>query len=367
MTEIINQTSGDVASTNENKKQHILIIILLSLLSGLIAKLPFILNVREDFYYSRNIGFIVFTGLIIYFSWFINKSIKKTITSLILLIITCIYINLSPDLDQSDTVIIVRFHTIIFLIGILTYAYTSKNNIKTSISLIKYLSDLFIMQGILLFFGAVLSAITIGLFELIGLNITEFYIQNIALWGLSALPMVSTYIISTNQNLVSKISPLIAKIFSPLVLLMLSIYLFTILYIGKDPYRDREFLFIFNIVIAGVLCLIFFSVNESEKSKFSNWVLFLLSSITIILTVIALSAIIYRINEWGFTANRTTLLGSNILMLINLILVNIKLFKSLNMKNSEDEMVTKMIIDYLPVYYIWALIVMIFFPLIFGY
>ncbi|WP_439882026.1 hypothetical protein ACSX1A_02465 [Pontibacter sp. MBLB2868] len=51
-----------------------------------------------------------------------------------------------------------------------------------------------------------------------------------------------------HPDLVNKVSPVIARIFSPLVLVMLVIYLFAILYSGKNPYSDREFLIIFNLL-----------------------------------------------------------------------------------------------------------------------
>jgi hypothetical protein len=44
--------------------------------------------------------------------------------------------------------------------------------------------------------------------------------------GLAAVPLVATFLTQTNPQLVSKVSPVIARIFSPIVLVMLVIYLF---------------------------------------------------------------------------------------------------------------------------------------------
>jgi hypothetical protein len=169
--------------------------------------------------------------------------------------------------------------------------------------------------------------------------------------------------------LVGKVSPVIAKIFSPLVLVMLVIYLAAVIYSGKDPYNDREFLLIFNALLIGVMAIIFFSVAETAntiKTKPEVWVLFLLSVLTVVVNGIALSAILFRISEWGITPNRAAVLGGNVLILINLLLVTAQLFRVLAGKT--DLMgVKKVIAFYLPVYCLWAAIVTFLFPYLFGF
>jgi len=137
---------------------------------------------------------------------------------------------------------------------------------------------------------------------------------------------------------------------------------------GKDPYNDRDFLLIFNIMLIGVMAIIVFSVSETSlirRQKFNELVLFILSIVTIIINLVALSAIFYRLGEFGFTPNRMAVLGSNILIFINLILITIDLCK-INFKQSELESVELTISKYLPVYIIWTSFVVFILPFIFG-
>ena len=134
------------------------------------------------------------------------------------------------------------------------------------------------MTTLILIAGAILSGITIGLFSLIGFNIEKLYVQYIVIFGLPAAPILGTYLTQTNPQLVGKVSPVIAKIFSPLVLVMLVVYLIAMVSSGKNPYNDREFLLIFNALLIGVMAIIFFSVAEiskTTKSPTEIWVLFL--------------------------------------------------------------------------------------------
>jgi hypothetical protein len=231
------------------------------------------------------------------------------------------------------------------------------------------MGDLIVMTTLILIAGAILTGVTIGLFSLIGLNIEKFYFDYVAIFGLSAAPILGTYLTQTNPQLVGKVSPVIAKIFSPLVLLMLVAYLIAIIYSGKDPYNDREFLLIFNGLLIGVMAIIFFSIAESAKSvknQAGTWILFLLSAVTIIVNGIALSAILFRISEMGITPNRIAVLGGNVLILVNLLLVTRQLFMVLRKKNDINS-VGKAIAYYLPVYCLWTVIVTFIFPLIFGF
>ena len=86
------------------------------------------------------------------------------------------------------------------------------------------------MSGLLLISGGLFTVITIGLFQEIGFNIEDFYFENVVVWGLPAIPLIASYWIFNNKDLVSKISPLIAKIFTPFVFLILFIFSFAIIF-----------------------------------------------------------------------------------------------------------------------------------------
>jgi len=236
------------------------------------------------------------------------------------------------------------------------------------IEYIRHNGDLAVLGAIIVITGGVLTGITIGLFEVININIEKFYMNNVVMIGIVSAPIVTTYILNNYPSMTSKIAPVIANIFSPLVLLTLLIYLTAIAISGKDPYNDRDFLLIFNIMLIGVMGIIVFSISETSinrRQKFNELVLFSISIIAIIIDLIALSAIFYRLMEYGLTPNRLAVLGSNILILINLVQIMIDLFK-INFKEIPIKKVEFTISRYLPVYLIWILIVIFTFPLIFG-
>ena len=243
-------------------RKDLVFVVIASFLAGLIAKLPAFLYLREDFFYPRNIGFIVFPLLMVYFAWKNKLSSGKMTFLAGATLLGLIFINSLPDVQKSDTLILSCIHVILFLWSALGFTFVGgKKNIEEKrLGFLKYNGDLVVMTTLILIAGGLLTGITIGLFSLIGFNIEKFYFENVGVFGLAAAPIVGTYLTQTNPQLVGKVSPVIAKIFSPLVLVMLVIYLAAMVYSGKDPYNDREFLLIFNALLIGVIAIIFFSI-----------------------------------------------------------------------------------------------------------
>jgi len=359
--------------TKQNSGSDILIMIAVCFLAGFLIKIPdlFNINLTKFLFYDKDAGIIVFLGLAIY-AIVINRNISKRNLAIIFItfFVSIIYINLLPNLRNSASINLVYIHMPLLMwctYGLIFIDFDLKDKSKR-IEYIKHNGDLAIMGALILIAGAILSGITIGLFKAIGMNIEKFYSHYIIIVGLVSAPIITTYILKNSAALTNKIAPIIANIFSPLVLITLIIYLIAIVVTGKDPYSDRDFLLTFNIMLIGVMAIIVFSVSETSMNSklwFNEMVLFILSIVTLIINLIALSAIFYRIGEYGLTPNRLAILGSNILIFINLILITIDLFK-INFKKALLEKVEFSISKYLPVYIIWILIVVFGFPLFFG-
>lgn len=325
----------------------------------------------EEVFYMKNAALIVFAGLTLYSMWISRVTQKwQIIITAIAFLLPAVYINLLPSDQNRDSVNLAYIHLPILMWFIFGFVFTGYDfrNLGKRIDFIRFNGDLAIIYALIAIAGGILTAITIGLFESIGIRIEKFYSEYIVVAGAAAAPVVAAFLIEKFPSLVSRTAPLIAAIFSPAVLLTLIIFLITIAVTGKDPYNDRNFLLIFNIMLLGVMGIIIFSVSETsviKNQKFNAAVLFALSIVTIIIDIIALSAIFYRLGEYGLTPNRLAVLVSNILVLINLALIMADLFR-INFQKKEFRIVETTVSKYLPVYLIWILIVVFAFPAVFG-
>ena len=350
-------------------KQDLIFAAITIFISGWIAKLPDLMGWKQNLFMSRNIGFIFFEMILLFFAWKEKVSVKKIVISIGLFIIACIYINLLPIDDNSQTILLSCIHLPIFLWSIVGFIFTGNqfNNPSKRIGFLRFNGDLLVMSAVIALSGALFTAITMNLFLLIGVNIQKFFANYFVRWALPAIPIVSTILVRQNPQLVGKVSPIIAKIFSPLVFIMLTVFLIAVISTGKDPYNDREYLMLFNAMLIGVMAIILFSLTEVSKGMGSKWHLMLLlalSLLTIIDDGIAISAIMYRLSAFGVSPNRIAVLGSNVLILLNILGVSYQLFRVIRF-NQETSSVEKTIAFFLPVYSAWAAIVVFILPFLF--
>jgi hypothetical protein len=352
-------------------KNEILFIVVAAFAGGLIAKMPSFLGLEYDVYMSKNIGFIVFPVLTAYFIWKQQLAMSKLILPLILFIGSAIFINSLPYNEKSATFILTTMHLPIFLWAILGYAFIGGdlNSSQKKIAFLKFNGNFIVMTGLIFIAGMFFTGITLALFELLKMDIQTFYFEQIAVWALAAMPMLSTYLIQNNPDLVNKISPTIAKIFTPIVFITLLVFLIALFYNGKNIYNDRNFLLVFNAVLIGVMAIILFSLTEATNntsSKFNLIILLGLGLLTIIANAIALSAILFRLSEFGLSPNRIAVLGANLLIFIHLLLVSYGLFKNLKGKASIQD-VEGDIALFIPVYAAWAAFVTFIMPFLFKF
>jgi hypothetical protein len=352
-------------------KNEIIFIVVAAFVGGLIAKMPSFLGLEYDVYLSKNIGFVVFPILSMYFIWKQQLSMTKLVLPLILFLGSAVFVNSLPYNEKSATFILSLIHLPIFLWAILGYTFIGgdlKNNFK-KIAFLKFNGNFIVMTGLIFISGMLFTGITIALFGLLKIDITKFYFEQIAVWGLAAMPMLSTYLIQNNPELVNKISPTIAKIFTPIVFVTLLVFLVTLFYSGMSIYNDRNFLLVFNAVLIGVMAIILFSSTEATNntsSKFNLIILFGLGLLAIIANAIALSAILFRLSEFGISPNRLAVLGANLLVFIHLLFVSYGLFNNLKGKASIQNIEADIAL-FIPVYAVWAAFVTFVMPFIFNF
>ena len=346
-------------------------VLAIALFTAILVLIPALFTgVNREFFYLRDIALIAFNGLIIY-SYRLNKvaGIKKWMLYGAVLIITCLYINLLPT-GTSDSIILAELHVPLMLwcfFG-LTYVQFDHRNLTGRMNFIRFSGELIIMTGLILLAGGVLTAVTMGLFNVIGMNIMKFYTDFIAIPGGVAAPVIAFYLIRTYPGITNKIAPVIARVFTPVVLITLTVYLFSLLFSKNSILENRELLIVFNVMLLGVLTLILFSIsgiNRETSGKNSVMALFLLSAMAVIINSIALAAIISRVLD-GLTPNRTVVLITNILVFINLILIAVKLYR-VRFKGAPSEIIEKSVAEYLTVYAVWTVIAIFIVPVVFGF
>lgn len=304
-------------------------------------------------------------------AFFVYKSGPRknvVFTIVFLFLISAVYLNMLP-LEEKDSIILAYLHFPVFLwvVAGIAFAGDEYSVRGKRLAYLKFNGEFCILYASMAISGMLLSMITMQLFIIIGMDIEDFYFKNIVLFGAVALAVVASYLVSRDLKLAKNIAPYLAKIFSPLVLITLLAYLVTVIWAGKNPFLDRDFLLVFNGILLLVLIVTIFSITESgakEKRNISDYVNLALILLALIIDGVALSAIVFRLSSYGISPNRLAVLGVNLLIFANLIWIMGSYAGFLRNKTG-TEAIQDSITKYLPIYGLWAAFVTFAFPLIF--
>lgn len=348
-------------------KKGFLFMGILAIFAGISTRIIFH-YVEQEAIAPINLAFGILPFIAAYFVY--KNTPKKNVLYILalLFLISGFYLNMLP-LNDKDSTILVYLHLPIFLWGLIGLAFTGNEYREgsTRIAYLKFNLEFGLLYASMAVCGMLLAGLTMQLFRFVDLNIEDLYFSNVVSFGAAALAIVATYLVSMNLKLAKNITPYIAKIFSPLVLATLLVYLITVIWVGKTPFLDRNFLIAFNGILLGVLAVTIFSITESstdEKKNISDYINFALIILALIIDSVALSAIVFRLSSYGITPNRLAVLGVNILIWANLIWIMVSYMHFLRNKTGPST-IQDAITKYLPVYGLWAAFVTFTFPFIF--
>ena len=351
-------------------KNLLLYTVFISTIVWAIAKIPAFITVDEGWFYPRFIPLLVFGALITYFT--INTPFNKRLavqSGIGLLLLFSILIIL-PDKNNSDSLIMALIHMPLVLISLLGFVFGGGRwrDIGSRLKFIRYAGELVIFTALVLLGGAVLTALTFGLFSLIDLSIEEWYVNYVLVWGLMSAPLIATWVWDQVMKQESKLASVIANVFSPLFLVLTIGYLLALMGEQRSPFSDREFLIIFNALLLVVWGITVFSVTGrgEDRSRLLDLTNLSLVFVTLIIDAIALSAIAYRIVEFGITPNRMAVSGANLLIFIHLLWIFYEYVKEIRGRSSL-EVIKQTIARFLPMYTAWSLFVVVLLPVLFRF
>jgi hypothetical protein len=206
-----------------------------------------------------------------------------------------------------------------------------------------------------------------ALFTMIGVNLDRWFEANVIVAAVVAAPLVASYLYDVVLQRATRFASLIANLFAPLFLLMVVVYLATMVIAQRSPFFHREYLIVFNALLLLVLGITLFSVcsrRPGGNSVLVNGINTALVTVTLVMNLIALLAIVFRLSSWGLTPNRFVVTGVNLLIfchLIGILLSYLRLWRGFGSQRALEARV----VGFLPIYGAWAVFILVVLPWLF--
>jgi hypothetical protein len=223
------------------------------------------------------------------------------------------------------------------------------------------------MTTLILIAGVVLTGISMASFGMIGVNAGEIYFEWVVLFGAIGSPIVATVLVLKTIKL-QNLPPLIAKIFAPLFLITILVFLSLIVLKIKNPFEDREFLIVINILLFIIMSLTTFVLLDRKSHTPRNIMDIIVMALLVscfFVDMITIVSVFFRLAKEGLTPNRIALIGINLILLVNLIGLLVY-FTGWLAKRFEFQRTINWIGSFLPVYLGWSVFMVFVFPWLFG-
>jgi len=234
---------------------------------------------------------------------------------------------------------------------------------------IRFTGEWFVYFVLLGLGGGVLIALTVGVFNAIGLDVTWFVEDWMLPCGIAGAVVIAGWLVEAKQSVIENIAPVLTKVFTPLFTLLLLALIVAGLFQGNPVESARDLLIIFDAVLIVVLALMLYSLSAREPGDAASWfdrlqLLMVIAALAI--DVILLIAMIGRIGAYGASANKLASLGLNLILFVNLAGSAWLQFGLLRGRTTHSAL-ERWQTSYLPVYLAWAIVVAVVFPPVFAF
>jgi hypothetical protein len=324
----------------------------------------------EATWFGRNLGLFVLPFLAGYFARRRQLDTRAWMLAAAPFALAAFVINVYPYDPDSDTEILVALHVPVILWFAIAFPYMdgTLRSHERRMDFVRFTGEWFIYYVLIALGGGVLMGLTAGIFNPAGVDV-----DRIAEWvlpaGAAAGVIVAAWLVESKQRVVENMAPVLTMLFTPLFALMLTCAALVYAVTGLGDAFDRDLLSVFDALLLVVLALVLYAMSARDPSTTPNWMdrIQLVAVVAaLVLDVMVLGSMVARIGDLGFSPNRTTALGLNVVLLVNLAGAAL-LSARFVVRRSTLHRLERWQTSYLPVFALWAATVVVVLPPLFDF
>jgi len=367
----------DAEKSANTGRGEILVVLCLAIAAACAVKVPALFGIwlspdeKLPLFYVRNASFFVFPLLTVYFMWKRGSDVVSGLWLALLFAAGAVLANVFPFRPGSDTEVLTALHLPIALWLAVGFAYVRSRWFADGgrMNFVRFTGELFIYYVLIALGGGVFTGFTVIMFEAIGMKPEWLIAGWLIPCGAAGAVIIGSWLVEAKQSVIENMAPVLTRLFTPLFTILLLVFLATMAWTGNPISVQREELIGFDLLLALVVGLVLYAASARDPQAppdFFDGLQLLLVVSALVVDGVALAAIAARISEFGFTPNRVAALGENLILLVNLAW-SAWLYACFLRHRGSFAVLERWQIAYLPVYSVWAALVVVMFPPVFGY
>jgi hypothetical protein len=351
-----------------------LVVLGLAVAAAAAIKVPALFGLQlagDQPFYARNVAFFVLPPLTAYFAWKRGLAVVAWIWLALAFAAAAVFANVFPFGPRSDTGALTVLHLPMALWLVVGVAYAGGRWFAPGgrMDFVRFSGELFIYYVLIALGGVVLTAFTMMMFKAIDINASWLAEGWLIPCGAMGAVIVGSWLVEAKESVIENMAPVLTRLFTPLLTVVLLVFLGTMAWTRSPIAVRREVLIAFDLLLALVVGLVLYATSARDPQAppdFFDKLQLLLVVSALVVDALALTAIAARISEFGFTPNRVAALGENVILLVNLSW-SAWLYGRFLRQRGSFRLLEQWQIAYLPVYSAWAAFVVVVFPPMFGY
>jgi hypothetical protein len=354
-----------------------LVVLGLAVAAALAIKVPALFGLRLSpdeelpLFYARNASLFVWPLLAVYFLWKRGSGVVSGLWLALPFAAGAVFANVFPFRTGGDTQVLTVLHLPIALWLAVGFAYVRDRWFGGGgrMDFVRFSGELVIYYVLIALGGGVLTGFTMLMFDAIGMNAAWLAAGWLIPCGAVGAVIIGSWLVEAKQSVIENMAPVLTRLFTPLFTILLLVFLATMAWTGSPINVKREVLISFDLLLVVVVGLVLYAASARDPQAppdFFDGLQLLLVVSALVADGVALAAIAARISEFGFTPNRVAALGENLILLVNLAW-SAWLYACFLRHRGSFAVLERWQIAYLPVYSVWAALVVVMFPPVFGY
>jgi hypothetical protein len=366
----------DAADESPNTSHaEMLVVLSLAVAAAFAIKVPALFGLRlgggDEPFYARNASLFVFPLLTIYFVWKRGSDFVGGLWLALPFAAAAVFANVFPFRTGGDTEVLTALHLPIALWLAVGFAYIRSRRFAGGgrMDFVRFSGELAIYYVLIALGGGVFTAFTMMMFKAIGINAGWLAGVWLIPCGAMGAVIIGSWLVEAKQSVIENMAPVLTRLFTPLFTILLLVFLATMAWTHSPIDVGREVLIGFDLLLVLIVGLVLYAASardpQAPPDLFDGLQLLLVVS-ALVADGVALASIAARISEFGFTPNRVAALGENLILLVNLAW-SAWLYARFLRHSGSFAALERWQIAYLPVYSVWAALVVVMFPPVFGY
>jgi hypothetical protein len=355
-------------------RRDLLIAIGFAVLAAIGIKAPMLFGLDfedDDIFYVRNFSIFALAPLTAYVAF--RRRVGTPVIGVLvaLFAVGAVGANAYSLDEDSQSLVLTALHlplALWFVVGV-AYVGGEWRSHRRWMDFIRFTGEWLIYFALIAMGGGVLTGVTVGVFNAIGVDLEEFVGNWLVPCGAMGAVVIAAWLVEAKQSVIENMAPVLTRVFTPLFTAAMLAFLGAILWTGNIVDVERDVLILFDLLLVVVLGLLLYAISARDPATrptlFDRLQLALAVS-ALLIDVLVLPAITGRISEWGATPNKAAAFGENIILLANLAWTTF-LLTSFIRKRRPFQHLEQWQTRYIAVYAVWVWIVVLAFPPIFSF